>query len=174
MALTSAPGAAGQTSRHVHFADLGMMLHDAVRDRDLRSMQQLIEQGTWVDFRDDHNNTPLHRAVHSGFVNGVQTLLSYNADPFLLDGHYGLSAKDLCQRNLQVQSEGMFYRRVPAADIVACYELLEAAGGAAELAGALARLRVQEGEQDAAMHAVPLGHGADPRDAAPKRFRICF
>ena len=156
MANSCTQSAVVLANRVVHFDDIGMKLHDAVRDRDLVCMEKAMMMGAPVDFRDDHNNTPLQRAVHSGYVLGVKELLWYNADPDILDGYYSLSAKDLCQRNLRVQSEGIFYRRVPAADIMACYELLVKASAVDGLSvhGSVAELNL-------AMFAVSLAQEMD-------------
>jgi len=112
------------------FDDLGMMLHDAVRDRNIsgyRGIKMLMGLGPPINFLDDHNNTPLHRAVHMGYVAGVEALLRYNADIMAVDGEWGLSSEDLSLKVIDIEEGGKMYKDVAPADLIACYRLLEAA-----------------------------------------------
>ena len=112
------------------FADLGMLLHDAVRDRNItgyNGIDMLMQFGPSVDYLDDHNNTPLHRSVHAGYLAGVESLLKYNADIMALDGRWGLSSEDLALKVIEVKKAGNAYKKIPEEDLMACYRVLEAA-----------------------------------------------
>jgi len=116
------------------FADLGMMLHDAVRDHNISSysgIKMLMGLGPPINFLDDHNNTPLHRAVHMGYVAGVEILVKYNADLMAVDGEWGLSSEDLALKVIDIKKAGNAYKTVPEGDLMACYRVLEAASSAA-------------------------------------------
>jgi len=116
------------------FADLGMMLHKAVGDRNISSfngIDMLMQFGPPVDFLDDQQNTPLHRAVHMGYLAGVESLVKYNADIMAVDGQWGLSPEDLALKVIDMKKAGNGYKGVHKSDLRACYRVLEAASSAA-------------------------------------------
>ena len=116
------------------FANLGMMLHDAVRDRNIsgdNGINMLMQFSPPVDFLDNHHNTPLHQAVHSGYVAGVESLLKYNADVVALDSEWGFSSENLSLKVIEIQEGGKMYKSVPTADLMASYRLLVAASSMA-------------------------------------------
>jgi ankyrin repeat protein len=75
-----------------------MLLHDAVRDRNIagyNGIDMLMEFGPPVDYLDDHNNTPLHRAVHAGYLAGV----------------------------IEIKKAGNSYKCVPEEDLMVCHRV---------------------------------------------------
>jgi len=108
------------------FADLGMLLHDAVRDRNIagyNGIDMLMEFGPPVDYLDDHNNTPLHRAVHAGYLAGVENLVRYNANLMAVDGMWGLSSEDLSLKVIEIKKAGNSYKCVPEEDLMVCHRV---------------------------------------------------
>ena len=124
----------GQQPVNDPFADLGMMLHRAVRDRNIsgfNGIKMLMQFGPPVDFLDEEGNTPLHRAVHMGFLPGVESLVMYNADIMAVDGQFGLSSEDLASTVIAMKQASNAYKTVPMGDLMACYRVLDAASCAA-------------------------------------------
>jgi len=57
------------------------MLHQAVRDHDVKQIEQLLAQGEGIDDKDWLGYTPLHWAVYFGYPDLVELLISKGADP---------------------------------------------------------------------------------------------
>jgi ankyrin repeat protein len=57
------------------------MLHQAVRDHDLRQIEQLLAQGAGINDKDWLGYTPLHWAIYFGYPDLVELLISKGADP---------------------------------------------------------------------------------------------
>jgi hypothetical protein len=56
------------------------MLHQAVRDHDVKQIEQLLAQGEGIDEKDWLGYTPLHWAVYFGYSDLVELLISKGAD----------------------------------------------------------------------------------------------
>lgn len=70
--------------------ELGGLLHQAVNDRNLdtyNGIHHLMQFGPPIDFRDNHNNTPLHHAVKVFAPKVVKVLLFYGAALHLKDSN---------------------------------------------------------------------------------------
>jgi len=57
------------------------MLHQAVRDHDVKQIEQLLAQGEGIDEKDWLGYTPLHWAVYFGYPDLIELLISKGADP---------------------------------------------------------------------------------------------
>ena len=57
------------------------MLHQAVRDHDLKQIEQLLTQGESINDKDWLGYTPLHWAVYFGYPDLIELLISKGADP---------------------------------------------------------------------------------------------
>jgi hypothetical protein len=57
------------------------MLHQAVRDHDLKQIEQLLAQGAGINDKDWLGYTPLHWAIYFGYPDLVELLISKGADP---------------------------------------------------------------------------------------------
>jgi len=68
------------------------MLHQAVRDHDLKQIEQLLAQGEGINDKDWLGYTPLHWAVYFGYPDLVELLISKGADPDIQSntGRYAL------------------------------------------------------------------------------------
>ncbi|HUV64301.1 MAG TPA: ankyrin repeat domain-containing protein [Sedimentisphaerales bacterium] len=68
------------------------MLHQAVRDHDVKQIEQLLAQGEGINEKDWLGYTPLHWAVYFGYPDLVELLISKGADPNIQSdtGRYAL------------------------------------------------------------------------------------
>jgi len=68
------------------------MLHQAVRDHDVKQIEQLLAQGEGIDEKDWLGYTPLHWAVYFGYSDLIELLISKGADPDIQSdtGRYAL------------------------------------------------------------------------------------
>jgi len=68
------------------------MLHQAVRDHDVKQIEQLLAQGEGIDEKDWLGYTPLHWAVYFGYPDLIELLISKGADPNIQSdtGRYAL------------------------------------------------------------------------------------
>ncbi|MBL7185048.1 MAG: ankyrin repeat domain-containing protein [Phycisphaerae bacterium] len=68
------------------------MLHQAVRDHDLKQIEQLLAQGEGINDKDWLGYTPLHWAVYFGYSDLTELLISKGADPDIQSntGRYAL------------------------------------------------------------------------------------
>ena len=57
------------------------MLHQAVRDHDVKQIEQLLVQGEGINDKDWLGYTPLHWAVYFGYSDLIELLISKGADP---------------------------------------------------------------------------------------------
>lgn len=60
------------------------MLHQAVRDRDIKQIQVLLSEGNGVNEKDWLGYAPLHWAIYFGYPDVANLLISQGADPNLL------------------------------------------------------------------------------------------
>ena len=68
------------------------MLHQAVRDHDLKQIEQLLAQGEGINDKDWLGYTPLHWAIYFGYPDLTELLISKGADPDIQSdtGRYAL------------------------------------------------------------------------------------
>jgi hypothetical protein len=68
------------------------MLHQAVRDHDVKKIEQLLAQGEGINEKDWLGYTPLHWAVYFGYPDLIELLISKGADPDIQSntGRYAL------------------------------------------------------------------------------------
>jgi hypothetical protein len=68
------------------------MLHQAVRDHDVKQIEQLLAQGEGINDKDWLGYTPLHWAVYFGYPDLIELLISKGADPDIQSntGRYAL------------------------------------------------------------------------------------
>ena len=68
------------------------MLHQAVRDHDVKQIEQLLAQGEGINDKDWLGYTPLHWAVYFGYSDLIELLISKGADPDIQSdtGRYAL------------------------------------------------------------------------------------
>jgi ankyrin repeat protein len=68
------------------------MLHQAVRDHDVKQIEQLLAQGEGVNDKDWLGYAPLHWAVYFGYSDLIELLISKGADPDIQSdtGRYSL------------------------------------------------------------------------------------
>jgi hypothetical protein len=68
------------------------MLHEAVRDHDLKQIEQLQARGAGINEKDWLGYTPLHWAVYFGYSDLIELLISKGADPDIQSntGRYAL------------------------------------------------------------------------------------
>ena len=69
------------------------MLHQAVRDHDLKQIEHLLAQGEGINDKDWLGYTPLHWAVYFGYPDLIELLISKGADPDIQSntGRYALA-----------------------------------------------------------------------------------
>lgn len=65
------------------------LLHEAVRRNDVKEVENLLNQGFYVDVRNEVSCTPLHDAASYGAVDVIKLLLSRGADINAISGGFG-------------------------------------------------------------------------------------
>jgi ankyrin repeat protein len=81
------------------------MLHQAVRDHDIKQIEQLLAKGEGINEKDWLGYTPLHWAVYFGYPDLVELLVSKGADPDIQSntGRYALEiARTMAYPELEV------------------------------------------------------------------------
>lgn len=68
------------------------LLHEAARKNDVKEVEKLLNQGFYVDVRNEASCTPLHDAAAFGAVDVIKLLLSHGADINALSGSFGWTA----------------------------------------------------------------------------------
>jgi hypothetical protein len=68
------------------------MLHQAVRDHDIKEINRLLAEGEGINDKDWLGYTPLHWAVYFGYADLIELLISKGADPNIRSdtGRYAL------------------------------------------------------------------------------------